>query len=123
MARTALLDDTSQAYEQNRLKIPRRAVPSEPPGFDDRVHLLKSRCRDPFVRRFVVPSVPSQRWWIRYPLDVRGSRIWQLIDDQRAVADVVEAYRQKYPQDLDQIDARIWRFLVSLQHHGFLTIE
>ena len=103
--------------------VPRRIVEAEMVGADDRVNLLSPRYRDPILKRFVVPRLPDAMRWDRYPLDVRGSRIWRLVDGRRTVAEVVWAYRRLYPQDDVQIGERIGRFLMTLQQHGFIALH
>ncbi len=103
--------------------IPRRTVEAEMVGADDRVNLLSPRYRDPILKRFVVPRLPDDMRWDRYPLDVRGSRIWRLVDGRRTVAEIVWAYRRLYPEDRVQVGERIGRFLLMLKQHGFVEVN
>lgn len=100
--------------------IPVPTVEAEPLGTDQRIQLLSPRYRDPLIRRFVLPRLPSDMRWDRYPLDIRGSRIWRLIDGRRTVAELVAEYQWIYPDDTTQVAERIGRFLMTLQHHGFI---
>jgi hypothetical protein len=102
--------------------VPRQIVEAEALGSDVRVQLLSPRYRDPLLKRFVVPRLPDDMRWDRYPLDTRGSRIWRLVDGRRTVAELIWAYRRMYPEDHTQISERIGRFLLSLKQHGFIDV-
>jgi hypothetical protein len=103
--------------------VPVPTVRAEPLGTDLRIQLLSPRYRDPLIRRFVVPCLPPDMRWDRYPLDTRGSRIWLLIDGQRTVAELVAEYQWIYPDDTDQVTERVGRFLQTLQRHGFIDLK
>jgi hypothetical protein len=103
--------------------VPVPTVRAEPLGSDLRIQLLSPRYRDPLIRRFVMPCLPPDMRWDRYPLDTRGSRIWRLIDGQRTVAELIAEYQWIYPDDTAQVTERVGRFLLTLQRHRFIDLR
>lgn len=89
----------------------------------DRLELLVPRYErsifTPLLRRFVEPD----DYWVRYPLSVAASRIFQLINGRRSAEQVLAAYCWNYPRDTDQIESRVMSFLGQLEHHGFIDFS
>lgn len=116
-------DFAAATYPIYRL-IPSTRVRSAWLPSGDRVELLRLRYEnDPLFRRIIVPLTPKEKRWERYRLDPRASRIYALIDGYRTVADLVDIYRDEFPDDVNQIESRIYNLLRSLEAHGFVSIK
>ncbi len=102
--------------------IPRAVVHSDLAPSGDHIEILFPRHKDPLLLRFFAPYMSRSRRYERYPLDFRGSRIWCLLDGRRTVADVIDAYSDKYPGDAYQVPQRVWNYLQNLQQHGFIDM-
>jgi len=103
-------------------RVPCPRVASVRSRSDSRIELLKPRYRETLLQRILTPYLRAEQCWDRFPLDARASRIWRLIDGRRTVGEVVDAYRGIHPEDHDQIDLRICRFLQLLRDQGFLDL-
>ncbi|MEZ4389400.1 MAG: PqqD family protein [Candidatus Krumholzibacteriia bacterium] len=106
----------------NRL-IPRSRVKVDWLPTGDRLELLIPRYSDPLVRRVLQRLARPERLWVRYRLDPRASRIYSLIDGYRTVADLVDIYRETYPEDCAQVSGRVMGLLRSLEAQGFVTFK
>lgn len=102
--------------------IPRALAYSELGPSGDHIEILLPRFRDRLVLKYFAPYMPRDKRWIRYPLDSRGSRIWCLLDGQRTVAEVIDAYADRYPGDSYQAPQRVWAYLRYLESHGFVEV-
>jgi pyrroloquinoline quinone biosynthesis protein D len=51
-----------------------------------------------------------------------GTRIWELIDGQRTVADIAAVLTQEYEVDGATVEADLLEFLTSLQGKGLIEI-
>jgi hypothetical protein len=103
--------------------IPRATVAKDWNSAGERLELLIPRYRGPLFDRLLHNVMTPKERWIRYPLDPRGSRIFELIDGYRTAADIADIYRELYPDDSAQIRARVYRFLLTLERHGFVHLK
>ncbi len=103
--------------------IPRARVDSGWLPTGDRLELYIPRYKDPLLSAILRRVSRPERLWLRYRLDPRASRIYSLIDGYRTVADLVDIYREEFPDDATQVAARVLRLLRSFEDHGFVAIK
>ncbi|MBD3222720.1 PqqD family peptide modification chaperone [bacterium] len=123
MRQSARVDGRGPAALLPYRVIPRTTVQSDWDRAGERLELLIPRYKGPLFDRMLHRWTAPERRWIRVPLDRRGSRIYHLIDGYRTAADLVDIYREQYPDDADQIEGRVLRFLLTLQQHGYLDLK
>jgi len=99
--------------------IPTARVESNRLPTGQRIEILVPRQRQAFLHRLL----PEARRWHRYRLDRGASRIFELIDGRRSVADLVDIHAERYPDDTLQLESRVLGLLHQLEQHGFVEIK
>lgn len=102
--------------------VPRRVVDSEPAA-DGKLRLLMPRYRDPLGRRLLQPLLRGDRRYIRVPLEGRGSWIWSQVDGETTVGQIAVAFREAFPDETEQVEERVCKYVVALVGNGFLSVE
>lgn len=59
---------------------------------------------------------------LRRPLDVYGSRIWDLCDGERSLAQIIEVMEAEYHEAIHPADLRIQRMLELMVRMGFVKL-
>ena len=113
----------SSLQDKNYLDfVPRRAVASEEGAAADSVVVLMPRYRDFFFGRFLQPLLRGDKRFIRVPLDPRGCWIWSRVDGQRTVGELAQGFRDVFPEDDEQVNERVCRYVAAMVGHGFMEI-
>ena len=102
--------------------VPRRIVDSEEGEADGSVVVLMPRYRDFFFGRFLQPLLRGDKRFIRVPLDPRGSWLWARVDGRRTVGELAREFRGVFPQDDEQVNERVCRYVAAMVGHGFMGI-
>lgn len=84
-----------------------------------KVELLVPRQKQALFHRLL----PESRRWDRFRLDRSASRIFELIDGFRSVADMVDIHAERYPDDCLQLESRVLNLLRQLEQHGLVEIK
>lgn len=114
----------SKPVEVNYLDlVPVRAVECEHGDDPTRIQLCLPRFRDPLFGRLLQPRLRGERRFIRVPLDARGSWLWPRIDGQCTVGELARLLRQAFPDDTQDLEERLCRYVAALAAHGFLRVE
>lgn len=56
-------------------------------------------------------------------LDRYGSVLWQSIDGENTVADIVELMKERFPDEADRMLDRVVTFLAMLHRNRFITLQ
>lgn len=103
--------------------IPVQRQAAEVDGDAGRVTVLMPRYGDPVLGRLLQPRLPADKRFIRIPLEHRGAFLWRLIDGQRTVADLVRAYRERYPHDSEDAPNRVALFMQAMYENKFICYD
>jgi len=103
--------------------VPRRIVQSDPGGAPSRVLLLMPRYRDPVFGRLVQPHLRGERRFIRVPLDPRGSWLWAQVDGEMTVGELVQRFREAFPEETEQVEERLCHYVAAMVGHGFMAVD
>jgi len=106
----------------NRL-IPTAKVEADWSIAGDRMELLIPRYKGPLFDRLLHRLSPPEHRWFRYRLDVAASRFFGLIDGYRTVADLVDIYGERYPEDSAQLEPRLLGLLQVFEQQGFVDLK
>jgi len=90
---------------------------------DGGVTVLPPRFASGLTARLLQPRLPEQRRNIRVVLDRRGAAIWQQIDGQRPVHELVKLFEEAFPEDKDDAVDRVCRWLGGVYKHGFIKFH
>jgi len=63
----------------------------------------------------------SKSYHIKVPLDEHGSCIWQQIDGQRNIGQIVIIVKKATPEGMVQAEQRIAKYFMQLFHDKFVT--
>jgi len=100
--------------------IPEQIIDFERDEAANTVALLVPRFRSGPLGRWLQPRLRPERANIRVTLEERGSWIWDQVDGQRSVGQIAAAFRETFPNEVDQVNERICVYLVNLESNGFV---
>ena len=101
--------------------VPQRLIAHES-GDDGLLNLLDPRFKGRLLG-WLQPRLPAGRAYVKVRLDAQGSIIWQALDGESTVSDVVRGFVARNPEDAEQAAERVWRFLTAMEHHGFISLS
>jgi len=101
--------------------IPTRRVAHEDTP-DDGIRLLDPRFKGAILGRLLQPRLPAKRAHVKVDLDDRGCLIWRHMDGVRTVADLAVLFEAAFPEDTEQSQERVWRYIAVMEHHGFVAL-
>ena len=115
---------TPAAWEGHAVSeiVPSRRVAHEDTP-DRGIRLLDPRFKGAILGRLLQPRLPAHRAHVKVDLDDRGCLIWRSIDGVRTVADLAKLFETAYPEDADQAQERVWRYVAVMEHHGFVDLD
>ena len=100
--------------------LPERIVGHTRDDATDGVVLLAPRFDSGLLGRFLQPRLRPERAHIRVKLDARGSWIWSRVDGRRRIAEIVEGFGDAFPEDGEQVEDRVCRFLYEMERERFV---
>ncbi len=71
--------------------------------------------------KLVQPRLGPLKRHIRVPLEDRGCFLWNHMDGQKNVGDLVPLFREKFPTDQEDAPKRVSMFLFSMYQNGFIA--
>ncbi len=83
------------------------------------VVLLVPKFRAPFLRKWLIPLLPSPAF--RVKLDEFGSFVWRRCDGATPVSAIAEQLRERFGPGVEPLYERIEVFLRRLQRDEFIT--
>ncbi len=81
------------------------------------IDVLVPRFNDKFFGKWLQPRLKNP--YIRANLDIFGSNIWELINDEYSVAQIIDIMEEKFTGEKDLKD-RIIIFIQNLYRNGFI---
>jgi len=94
--------------------VPEKACGWAPGDVPGQVLILQPRFSSGLLGRFLQPRLKETKKYIRIPLEERGSFLWDLIDGKRTAGDMAEAFRDKFPEENDQVPERVATYLYQM---------
>jgi len=101
------------------IPVPRLEAECEPET--GQVLILLPRYGDPILSRLLQPRLPANKRFIRVPLEQRGAFLWSLMDGQRSVADLAQAYGREFPEDKEDVPTRVSMYLHAMYDNKFIS--
>ena len=92
-------------------------------GDDDQVVLLIPRYTGAILGRLLQPRLKAEKRFIRLPLEKRGALVWQKIDGERKVGDLVEVFGEKFADDQQEVAERLSGYLFSMWENKFIEFK
>lgn len=86
---------------------------------DGTVVIAFPRFKYKWMRRFLLPKSMSP--YIRVRLEEHGSAVWELIDGQRTVREVIEKLAVHFHEE-ENYESRITTYILRLQKDGFIRL-
>jgi hypothetical protein len=99
---------------------PRRCLEYRCDGEGDRTVLLVPRFRSGILGRCLQPRLDPDRAHIKVRLERRGSWIWEQCDGQRTVAEIVEGFLTRFPEESEQADQRVCQYLYTMESNRLI---
>lgn len=102
--------------------VPRRAVAFEAAADDGRVVLLVPRYRDGLWGRLIQPRLGPAKRYVRVPLEARGSALWQAMDGELTVRDLLAVAAAAAAGDQEDLARRVCLYVQNLADNGFVSL-
>ncbi len=102
--------------------VPSRLIESVDRPDEAGIRLLDPRFKGRILGRLLQPRLPAKRAHVHVDLDEQGCIIWKNIDGKRSVADLTVLFTEAFPDDSEQAQERVWRYIVVMEHHGFVEL-
>ena len=103
--------------------VPKRSVTHVEGATPDKAVLLLPRFRGWVLGRFLQSLLRGDKRFIRVPLDARGSWFWYQVDGERTVGAIALAFREEYPEDDEQVEVRVSKYVGAMIANGFMEIR
>ena len=87
----------------------------------DAVLVQMPRYGDPIFGRLLQPRLSEAKKYITVPLEARGTFLWRMMDGQRTVADLVQAFEEQHPEDDENAAKRISMYLHAMYDNKFIN--
>jgi hypothetical protein len=87
---------------------------------DGKIVLLVPKFKNNFLKS-LIPKKKSQN--IKISLDELGSEVWNLIDGNNKVLDIIEKLNELHEEKIQQAEERVTKFLTQLFHHKFVIFK
>ncbi|MDR0412345.1 MAG: PqqD family protein [Dysgonamonadaceae bacterium] len=78
------------------------------------------RFRNKFMQKYFIPKNKSAS--IRIRLEEHGTAVWDLIDGNRSVREIVDALADHFNRE-DNYEYRVSGYLSQLHRHGFIKMD
>ncbi|MCP4571266.1 MAG: PqqD family protein [bacterium] len=100
--------------------VPARAIDSRRDDASGVVTVLPPRFSDAILGRFLQPRLPAERRHIRVVLETRGSVLWDGIDGETPVHELVTSFERAFPDDAEDAADRVCKWVYAMYNNGFV---
>jgi len=100
--------------------IPAHSLDAETDPESGQTTLMMPRFTGVLWGRLIQPRLGPKKRFIRVPLDQRGQFLWHEMDGQRPIRDLIAAFADRFPSEVDDVPRRISSYLYSMAENKFI---